>query len=158
MRLANDSWRQNNCFVGRREERLLKLNLSPLLVGADFQEGDGDSNSSIFRVRRLTEWPGHLHWIAFPAEILTKPSFTELPPPFSLKNPFFHWKVLRRIPFPKIGFYGWVLIGCDLALDELSVCNIRQDTFWRETASSSCMMLCTPKVRNISCKQRWKCL
>ena len=24
-------------------------------------------------------------------------------PPFSLKNPFFNWKVLRRIPFPKIG-------------------------------------------------------
>ena len=32
---------------------------------------------------------------------LPNTSFTELPPPFSLKTPFFHWNVLRRIPIPK---------------------------------------------------------
>ena len=72
------------------------------LVRADFWEGDEDSNFSVFRVRRFTEWPGPLCWIAFPVESLPKPSFTELHPPFSLKDPFFHWKVLRRIPFPKV--------------------------------------------------------
>ena len=70
---------------------------------ADFREGDEDSNFSVFRVRRFSEWPEALHWIAFPVEILTTPDSLELPPPFSLKTPFFHWKVLRRIPFPKIG-------------------------------------------------------
>ena len=28
---------------------------------ADFREGDEDSNFSIFRVRRFSEWPGPLH-------------------------------------------------------------------------------------------------
>ena len=32
-----------------------------LLIRADFREGDEDSNFSLFRVRRLTEWPGPLH-------------------------------------------------------------------------------------------------
>ena len=34
---------------------------------------------------------------------LPNPCFTELPPPFSPKTTFFHWKMLRRIPFLKIG-------------------------------------------------------
>ena len=75
---------------------------------ADFWEVDLDSNFSIFRVRRFTEWPGPLHWIAFPVEILTKPLIHWIPPPFSLKTPFFfRWKVLRRIPCPKIGS-AWI--------------------------------------------------
>ena len=58
---------------------------------------------SWFSGRRFTESPGPLPWIEFPVEILTNPPwFTELPPPFSLKTPFFHWKVLRRIPSPNI--------------------------------------------------------
>ena len=73
-------------------------------IRADFQEGDKDSNFSVFRVRRFTESPGSLHWIAFPVEILIpNPPFTELRHPFSLKSPSFQWKVPRRIPFPKIG-------------------------------------------------------
>ena len=73
-------------------------------VGADFWEVDLDSNFSIFRVRRFTEWPGPLHWIAFPIEILTKPLIHWIPSPLFTENPFFcHWKVLRRIPCPKIG-------------------------------------------------------
>ena len=40
---------------------------------ADFWEGDEDSNFSVFRVRQFSEWPGPLHWIAFPVEIPTKP-------------------------------------------------------------------------------------
>ena len=70
-------------------------------LGADFWEVDLDSNFSIFGVRRLTEWPGPLHWIAFRVEILTKPPFHWIPPPFSLKSLFLHVKVLRRIPCPK---------------------------------------------------------
>ena len=31
------------------------------LLGADFWEGDEDSNFSVFRVQRFTEWPGPLH-------------------------------------------------------------------------------------------------
>ena len=65
-------------------------------------EGNEDSNFSVFRVRRFTEWPRPLHRTAFRVEILTKPLIHWMPPPVSLKNPFFsHWKVLRRIPFPK---------------------------------------------------------
>ena len=30
-------------------------------LGADFREGNEDSNFSLFRVRRFTEWPGPLH-------------------------------------------------------------------------------------------------
>ena len=71
-------------------------------LGADFWEVDLDSNFSVFGVRRFTEWPGPLHWIAFPVEILTKPLIHWIPPPFHCKSLFFHWKVLRRIPFPKI--------------------------------------------------------
>ena len=56
---------------------------------ADFQEGDEDSNFSVFRVRRFTEWPEPLHWIAFSVESLPNPWFTELPPPFSLKKIIF---------------------------------------------------------------------
>ena len=54
-----------------------------------------------FRVRRFSEWPEPLHWVAFPVGILTKPLIHWTASPFSLKNPFFQWKVLRRIPFPK---------------------------------------------------------
>ena len=54
-------------------------------VRADFWEGDEDSNFSVFRVRRFTEWPRPLHRIAFPVEkALPNPSFTDLPPPFFL--------------------------------------------------------------------------
>ena len=72
-------------------------------IRGDFWEGDEDSNFLLFRVRQFTGSPRPLHLIAFPVESLPNLPFTELPPPFSLKNPFFHWKVLRRIPFPKIG-------------------------------------------------------
>ena len=58
-------------------------------IGADFWEVDLETNFSIFRVRRFTEWPGPLHWTAFPVEILTKPLIHWIPPPFSLKTPFF---------------------------------------------------------------------
>ena len=68
-----------------------------------FRAGDEDSNFSVFRVRRFSEWPEPLHWIAFAVEILTKPLIHWIASPFFTENPFFHWKVLRRIPFPKIG-------------------------------------------------------
>ena len=71
------------------------------LIRADFREGDEHSNFSVFRVRWFSEWPEPLHWIAFPVEILTKPPFTELPPPFSLKNPFFTEKCFVTSPSQK---------------------------------------------------------
>ena len=56
-----------------------------------------------------------VHWMArtpFLWKSLPNIPFTELPPPFSLKSPFFDWKVLRRIPFPKIGSFK--LLGANL--------------------------------------------
>ena len=75
-------------------------------LGADFWEVDLDSNFSVLGVRRFTEWPGPLHRIAFPVESLPNPSFTEIPPPFSLKTPFFTVKSASSDPLqPKIGSY-----------------------------------------------------
>ena len=80
----------------------LNIAIPVLFVGADFREGDEDSNFSVFTVRRFTESPGPLHCIAFPVEILTKnPTFTELPPPFSLKTLFFALKSASLYPLPK---------------------------------------------------------
>ena len=36
-------------------------NKGNILIGADFQEGEEDSNFSVFRVQRFTEWPEPLH-------------------------------------------------------------------------------------------------
>ena len=86
-------------FVVQPERRCsTRLQLS---IGADFWEVDLDSNFSIFGVRRFTEWPGPLHWIAFPVEILTKPPFHWIPPPFSLKSPFSSLKSASSDPLPK---------------------------------------------------------
>ena len=100
-------WHTNSDFYGIRTPTFTPYDKS-------WFSGRGeDNNFSLFRVRRFTEWPGPLHWIAFPVKILPNPPFTELPPPCSLKTPFFHWKVLRRIPSPKIGsdmsrfYWGW---------------------------------------------------
>ena len=69
-------------------ELVLKPHVGPLR--ADFWEGDEDSNFSIFRVQ---QW----HWMA-----RTSLNCLSCLPPFHWKT-LFHWKVLRRIPFPKIG-------------------------------------------------------
>ena len=42
-------------------------------LGTHFREGDEDSNFSVFRVQRFSDWPEPLHWIAYLVEILTKP-------------------------------------------------------------------------------------
>ena len=61
-------------------------------IGADFQAGDEDSNFLVFRVRRFTESPEALHWIAFPVEILTKPLIHWIASPLFTENPFlFDW-------------------------------------------------------------------
>ena len=75
-------------------------------IGADFGEVDEDSNFSVFRVWRFTEWPGPFHWIAFPVESLPKPSFTECLSYFHWKPPLFYWNVLRRMPSPKSRLLG----------------------------------------------------
>ena len=59
------------------------------VLRADFREGDEDSNFSLFRVRRFTESPGPLHWIAFPVEILTKPPIHWIACPLFTEKPFF---------------------------------------------------------------------
>ena len=104
-------WSSNNSgsqFMVRWYSNICSCCSSASWLWQDFREGDEDSNFSVFRVRRFTESPGPLHWIAFPVEILIQdPSFTELPPPFSLKTPFFsHWKVLRRIATNSRGLLG----------------------------------------------------
>ena len=71
-----------NCFTLSYFSLLLRFR-------ADFREGDEDSNFPIFRVRRFAEWPGPLHWIAFPAEILTKPLIYWIASPLFTENPFF---------------------------------------------------------------------
>ena len=45
---------------GRYDHQRMPRHL-PMPVRADFREGDEDSNFSVFRVRRFTEWPGPLH-------------------------------------------------------------------------------------------------
>ena len=83
-------------------------NKRPPKLGAYFREGDEDSNFSLFRVRRLTESPGPLHWIASPLEILTKPPIHWIASPlFSEKTLFFTEKCfvakdqLRKMPSNK---------------------------------------------------------
>ena len=71
------------------------------MVGADFRDGDEDSNFSLFRVRRFTESPGPLHWIAFPVEILTKPLIHWIASPLFTENPFFSLKSASSHPLPK---------------------------------------------------------
>ena len=83
---------QSHCAGGRKVE---------VQLGADFREVDLDSNFSIFGVRRFTEWPGPLHWIAFPVEILTKRLIHWIPAPFSLKTPFFSLKSASSDPLPQ---------------------------------------------------------
>ena len=54
-----------------------------------------------FRVRRFTESPGPLHWIAFPLEILTKPSIHWIASPLFTEKPFFPLKSASSHPLPK---------------------------------------------------------
>ena len=70
-------------------------------VRADFREGDEDSNFSVFRVRRFSEWPEPLHCIAFPVEILTKPLIHWIVSPLVTEKPFFSLKSASSHPLPK---------------------------------------------------------
>ena len=143
-----------SCHLGSRKQPTkwgYRLNKFHYFERDDFWEVDLDSNFLVFRVRRFTEWPGPLHWIAFPVEILTKPLIHWIPPPFSLKTPFFfYWKVLRRIPCPKIGsdYFLWD------HLDRLTLNN-----FWellmqvlRFLLHSACDPLC---CKNMCCASRF---
>ena len=67
-------------------------------IRSDFREGEEDSNFSVFRVRRFSEWPEPLHWIAFPVEILTKPLIHWIASPLFTENPFFHWNSSHPLP------------------------------------------------------------
>ena len=57
--------------------------------------------ASVFEVRRFTEWPKPLHWIAFPVKFLSK-AFTEYLAMIQCKGGSLHWFLLRRSPFPKL--------------------------------------------------------
>ena len=72
-----------------------------MFLRADFREGDEDNNFSVFRVRRFTQWPGPLHWIAFPVEILTKPLIHWIASPLFTENSFFSLKSASSHPLPK---------------------------------------------------------
>ena len=77
------------------------------LIGADF--GAQGMRTAIFQFSESgssVNGPNLFIELPFLYKSLPNPSFTEFPLPTSLKNPFFHSKVLRRIPFPKIGSYS----------------------------------------------------
>ena len=63
-------------------------------IRVDFREGDEDSNFSILRVQRFTEWPRLLHWIAFLVEILNASHFSLKTPDSSIQSALSH-------PLPK---------------------------------------------------------
>ena len=86
---------------GVKQGRFVIWRFPLVCIGADSWEVDLDSSFSIFGVRRFTEWPGPLHWIAFPVEILTKRLIHWIPPPFSLKTPFFSLKSASSDPLTK---------------------------------------------------------
>ena len=71
------------------------------LQGADFWEGDEDSDFSFCRVLRFFEWPGPLHCIAFPLKILTKPPHSLNASPFFTEDPLFHLSVFVASPSQK---------------------------------------------------------
>ena len=77
------------------------------VLRADFWEGDEDSNFSVSRVRRFTDSPEPLHWIAFPVETLTKPLIHWIASPLFIENPFYSLKSSSSHPLPKIGSKVW---------------------------------------------------
>ena len=79
--------------VCNSQENGVRTRCAAIVIRADSWEGDEDSNFSVSRVRRFTESPGPLHWIAFPVEILTKPLIHWIASSLFTENPFFfHWK------------------------------------------------------------------
>ena len=100
------------------------------VIRADFREWDEDSNFSIFRVQRFSEWPEPLHWIAFPVEILTKPLIHWIASPLFTENPFFHTEKcfvaspstknrLNIVMFSK----GLVILRTSIAQNKRDACN-----------------------------------
>ena len=96
--LASCNYCQQTMIWGTEQGVITKR----VLLRADFREGDEDSNLSIFRVRRFNEWPGPLHWMTFPVEILTKPLIHWIASPLFTQKPFFSLKSASSHPFPKI--------------------------------------------------------
>ena len=82
-----------NCGAGKS-----RFELHCPQIRADFREGDEDSNFSVFRVRRFTEWPEPLHRIAFPVQILTKALIHWIASPLFTENPFFSLKSASSHP------------------------------------------------------------
>ena len=76
------------------------------VLRADFREGDEDSNFSVFRVQRFSEWPEPLHWIAFPVEILTKPLIHWIASTLFTEKPLFSLKSASSHPLPKNRLWG----------------------------------------------------
>ena len=99
-------WQNGYQKVTETEKSDLPPFAYPLLRHADdFREGDEDSNFSLFRVRRFTESPEPLHWIAFSVEILTKPPIHWIASPQFTENPFFSLKSASSHPLPKNRFW-----------------------------------------------------
>ena len=82
-----------------------------IFVRADFREGDEDSNFSLFRVRRFSEWPEPLHWIALSVEILTKTLIHWIASPLFTGNPFFSLKIASSHPLPKIRLWNYYILN-----------------------------------------------
>ena len=79
------------------------------MLRADFRKGDEDSNFSILRVRRFSEWPEPLHWIAFPIQILTKPRIHWIASPLFTEKTFFSLESASSYPLPKTRLWNMLL-------------------------------------------------
>ena len=71
--------------------------------GRDLGRGWVQKNSN-FRVRRFTEWPWPLHWIAFSVEFLTKAFIHWMPCPGSVKRRFSSLTSALLHPLPQTPF------------------------------------------------------
>ena len=82
-------------------KRVIPLTAIAQNLGADFWEVDLDSNFSIFGVRRFTEWPGPHSLNCLSCRNPYQTPHSLIPPPFSLKTPFFSLKSASSDPLPK---------------------------------------------------------
>ena len=66
-----------------------------------FGKGMRTATSLFSESGRFTEWPGPLHWIAFPVEIITKPLIHWIASPLFTENAFFSLKSASSHLLPK---------------------------------------------------------
>ena len=112
-------------------------------IRADFREGDEDSNFSVIRVRRFSEWPDPLHWNCLSCRnTYQTPHSLNCLPLFHWKSHFFHRKVLRRTPFPKIGSDSK---SCDFSWGAADIAAATQGIAWFWCSQIATVIACDIK-------------